>query len=149
MVTEKTCAKCKKVKPANEFSPNGGTRLRSHCKPCHAAANRGKCRRAHNLHIRYNLTIDQYDAMLASQGGVCAICGSKGGKRHMSVDHDHYCCPGRNSCGKCVRGILCQNCNLYLLGRICKETAKGKDHALEILRKAGDYLRKATETADS
>lgn len=27
------------------------------------------------------------------------------------VDHDHKCCSGDKSCGKCVRGILCPGCN--------------------------------------
>jgi hypothetical protein len=27
------------------------------------------------------------------------------------VDHDHSCCPGRQTCGKCVRGLICRQCN--------------------------------------
>lgn len=33
------------------------------------------------------------------------------------VDHDHACCPRSNSCGKCVRGILCRECNKLLPDR--------------------------------
>jgi hypothetical protein len=50
------------------------------------------------------LSVDEYDAMLARQNGVCAICGTvcKSG-RALAVDHDHIT-------GE-VRGLLCMNCN--------------------------------------
>jgi hypothetical protein len=37
----------------------------------------------------YGITVDQYDEMLAAQGGVCALCGKKPGKVRLGVDHDH------------------------------------------------------------
>jgi recombination endonuclease VII len=64
---------------------------------------------------RYNLTADQYAAMLEAQSGACAICKKApdptGRMKRLSVDHDHGCCPGDRSCGKCVRGLLCGTCN--------------------------------------
>lgn len=46
----------------------------------------------------------QYDAMLESQGGVCACCGEKpSADKRLAVDHDHA--TGR------VRGLLCTRCN--------------------------------------
>lgn len=43
------------------------------------------------------------------QGGLCAACRDK---PPTQVDHDHSCCSGKTSCGKCVRGLLCSKCNL-------------------------------------
>ena len=44
--------------------------------------------------------------------GACAICGKreKSG-RSLCSDHDHACCPGERSCGKCTRSFLCRKCN--------------------------------------
>lgn len=68
---------------------------------------------------RFNVTPEWYDATLAQQGGVCAICKEPETFRHrgrgevvaLSIDHDHACCPGTGSCGGCVRGLLCDRCN--------------------------------------
>lgn len=59
----------------------------------------------------YSITPEQYDHMLEKQGGVCAICEKSSEDRMLSVDHDHACCPGPRSCGRCVRGLLCITCN--------------------------------------
>ena len=65
---------------------------------------------------RYGLTEEAIAVMLAAQGGRCAICGSTDpGRGSWCVDHDHSCCPGRVTCGgKCIRGLLCQRCNVGL-----------------------------------
>ena len=68
---------------------------------------------------KYNYGIEphRYELLLQAQGGVCAICGRpetaviRGTIASMSVDHDHGCCPGKKSCGKCIRGLLCRRCN--------------------------------------
>ena len=71
-----------------------------------------------NLYGKYRLSLETYDAMLTAQGGKCAICGadSPGDVRigRFHVDHDHACCPGDKTCGKCVRGLLCRACNTAL-----------------------------------
>jgi hypothetical protein len=61
--------------------------------------------------MRYKLTHEQYEKMLEDQGGVCAICKKPPGKKALCVDHDHACCSTERTCGKCVRGLLCNNCN--------------------------------------
>lgn len=51
-------------------------------------------------------------AMLDAQGGGCAICHDPIERGTWHVDHDHACCPtGARSCGKCIRALLCGNCN--------------------------------------
>lgn len=49
-----------------------------------------------------------YEEMLDKYDGMCWICRIKDG---YVIDHDHSCCSGSYSCGECVRGILCNNCN--------------------------------------
>jgi len=69
------------------------------------AARRGARGRAAWLKARYGMTLADYDAMLAEQGGVCAICKTSY-DRTLSIDHDHAT--------NLVRGILCSNCNTGL-----------------------------------
>lgn len=60
--------------------------------------------RKSHLRSKFGLDSEAYDAMLAAQGGVCAICAQtcKSGNR-LAVDHCH-------STGL-VRGLLCGFCN--------------------------------------
>ncbi len=67
--------------------------------------------RDHALKSRYGITRAEYNQILRTQGGVCAICGvpprvldKKGNKgRALAVDHDHKT--------KKIRGLLCVFCN--------------------------------------
>ena len=60
----------------------------------------------------FGLEEGEYEALLESQSGVCAICGEretntyKGKIRSLAVDHCHET--------KRVRGLLCMNCNTLL-----------------------------------
>jgi hypothetical protein len=73
----------------------------------------------------YGLTVESHEALLEKQGYVCAICkqaetcqvGTGYRVSRLSIDHDHRCCPGNGSCGRCVRALLCASCNL-LVGRV-------------------------------
>ena len=59
--------------------------------------------RKSHLKRKYGLTLEGFEALLASQGGGCAICGKADAD---NVDHDH-------ETGQ-VRGILCWNCNIAI-----------------------------------
>ena len=71
----------------------------------------------------YGLSTEAYQEMLASQGGVCALCGGTPGARALGVDHDHA--TGR------IRGLLCSPCNTGI-GNLRDDP--------DLLRKAIAYL---------
>lgn len=131
----KNCPKCDTVKPITEFSPykySKHTKYSSWCKKCcntYAATPRYKTVRskrfklrykedrefkkrhlANGLFAKYGITLQEYEKLFDKQHGVCALCGkpSHFKNRKLAVDHDHSCCKG---CVKCIRGLLCDNCN--------------------------------------
>lgn len=71
-------------------------------------------KRRYHLLRTYNMTLEDFDSLLNSQEGLCAMCGEGFGEEIPSVDHDHSCCPSSRSCGKCVRGLLHRRCNSLL-----------------------------------
>jgi len=71
-------------------------------------------KRRQHLKASYKLAPEAYDRMLEERGGVCAICKNPPAKGRLAVDHDHSCCPGMKTCGKCIRGLLCHKCNRAL-----------------------------------
>jgi hypothetical protein len=80
--------------------------------------------RAGHLKRKFGLSLEQYEEMLASQNGGCAICGDppeEGTSLH--IDHDH-------DTGE-VRGLLCVRCNNGL-GQFKEEA--------ELVRAAAAYL---------
>jgi len=91
-----------------------------------------RCARDEKYIRDYGITADDYEALLEQQGNVCKICHrpERNGKQ-LSIDHDHTCCPGRKSCGGCIRGLLCNRCNMGI-GYL------GED--LDRLQSAIDYL---------
>jgi hypothetical protein len=77
------------------------------------------------LRATYNITLGEYNVILAFQGGVCALCGRPPGKRALHVDHDHRT--------RRTRGLLCFSCNYKIIGRV-------RDP--EVFRRAARYLER-------
>jgi hypothetical protein len=81
---------------------------------------------------RHGLSEERYETLIEKQNSCCAIC-----KRPFipgeppRIDHNHECCPGAYSCGECVRGLLCANCN-FGLGSF-KDNETNLRNALEYL----------------
>ena len=120
--TEKWCCACGMFKGLGGFTTNLGSLsgVYTYCREC-TKAKRDKTKdKRYAAHVlkKYNLTQDQYQEILESQGGVCGNpgCGTNqsGGQGRWHIDHDHACCSGTWSCGRCVRGLLCNSCNVGL-----------------------------------
>lgn len=77
------------------------------------------CSSARLAAVQYNITVEQFQLLYSSCGNLCELCGcpetSKDHRssriRRLAIDHDHNCCPGSYSCGNCIRGLLCGECN--------------------------------------
>ncbi len=136
------CRICKEAKSEDRFEliKASGNR-RKVCREC--IANRRKAKQDNDpewkltraftlLKWKYGISREQYELRLSEQGGSCAVCNDVVDYL-LHVDHDHDCCEGRVTCGLCIRGLLCIQCN----------SAMGimKDDPVR-LRKAADYLER-------
>ena len=155
----KFCSRCKTNKNSNEFYTNTSRKdgLGTYCINCQneysrkryaspekykqrkMSQNENKIKRKISsrkwyLKSTYNLTIEQYNKMLIDQSGRCDICETQiTHDRYFDVDHNHNCCNGYKSCGKCVRGLICFNCNSIL--------GHSKEN-INILEKTISYIKK-------
>lgn len=98
------------------------------------------------MEATYNITVEMYWAMYEAQGNACGICQIVKGKgpldtdkrkKHLCVDHDHQCCPGKTSCGQCVRGLLCTRCNVFV-GHVKdshRAFLRGAEHLVDPIRR--------------
>lgn len=121
----RTCRACGVFKPVSELRKNKACRL-GVTKICNRCVSEQVMRRrdeapdvALNSHLRrtFGITLDQYNALLERQNGVCAICGEPPtiimGRRsprqgrmvrpRLVVDHCHET--------GLIRGLLCTPCN--------------------------------------
>lgn len=98
-----------------------------------------RVRRDHGLRVKYGITLVQLEQMVSNQDSRCAICLREFTEdRVPNVDHDHDCCPGEMTCGKCIRGVLCRRCNHVLLG------AANDDP--QLLRRAANHVERVQST---
>ena len=117
----KRCRSCGEVKPSSEFTLSSRSRdgldfrcaecTRSWMKKRYRASTPDEIKRRQERHIKraYGMSLSDYEALLAEQGGGCAICGGPpGNQKGYHIDHDHET--------GAVRGILCQGCNHTLGG---------------------------------
>jgi hypothetical protein len=140
--THKTCRKCHLRQQLSAFYKNRHTKdgFQPYCKACSKAATysyrtttggliRTVTARTKNALKKYSLTQDQYDAMMAAQNYVCAICHQpeqtkhKEVSRRLAVDHCHTT--------GAIRGLLCSHCN-HGIGRFHDK--------IDLLKSAIDYL---------
>lgn len=90
-----------------------------------------KCTQINRLCRDYGLSPEKIEELLDIQENRCPVCRQEFVET-SHVDHDHSCCSGKTSCGKCVRGLLCNNCNNGL-GRF--------EDDVDRLQAAIDYLK--------
>lgn len=103
---QRLCSRCKKIFPLEEFNKSNH---KNRCIECQFWVKRdGYLKRT------YGIDTTTYEKMLEKNNGGCYICGKtqKENGKYLAVDHDHLCCNNyKVSCGKCIRGILCDTCN--------------------------------------
>lgn len=102
------------------------------CRECKADPRSNEPEREHRRRLKtYGLTQNQYDEMLAAQGGLCAICKTpEPGRKTWAIDHCHDT--------GVVRGLLCLACNSGI-GHL-------RDSA-ELLLSAAEYISRAKVAA--
>lgn len=117
------CISCGQDKPRSEFYNNStaASGKTASCKPCTLLRNQLST---------YNLSVEQYQQLVASQKNSCRICGAgpdslrNRQRQSLSIDHNHQ--TGQ------VRGLLCVACN-HALGLMADQP--------EWLEAAAQYLR--------
>lgn len=126
------CVGCNQVKPGSQMV-SGKAEL---CKECHARrhntrkifspeyksvqvkandrwrVDNPRASKNNVLKFKYKMSLEDFENLLDTQKGDCAICSLPAGDgESFVVDHDHNCCPRTATCGKCVRALVHGYCN--------------------------------------
>lgn len=106
--TEKRCPRCEATRPLDAFAQSKRSKdgRGVYCRACikERRAERSDKYREYEYRKRYGIGQVEYDAMLAAQGGVCAIC------RGLCIQYERLCVDHDHETGA-VRGLLCIRCN--------------------------------------
>jgi hypothetical protein len=113
--------RCKERAESERKSGNPEYQARAHKR----YVRRADVHRRQYVQWAYRLTPEEYDVLVESQHGLCAICGSRPGARRLAIDHDHAT--------GAIRGLLCGSCNNGL-GRF-KDNPATLDAAAAYLRR--------------
>lgn len=98
----KRCVECGVVKELSLFSPYSAGKNYYHpaCTTCQPRYNKRNL-----IKSKYKMALEDYEKIVAAGCEVCAAT------ENVVLDHDHSCCPTERTCGNCIRGALCSNCN--------------------------------------
>lgn len=112
----KRCRKCNQIKDLCAFTKDGRSPdgYAPRCADCRREARRlsepdQRANKSRYMKWKYGITLDQFEEIVASQGGVCASCGNgqnKDGSAFLDMDHCHKT--------RINRGALCNACNIAL-----------------------------------
>lgn len=151
----KTCSKCSILYAEERFSKHRCIHCVRQWQQEYYWRNRDKIRKRttewNKVNVRsrhacfiksaHGITLDQYEAMLAAQGGVCAICKQpetvrhkNGAVRRLPIDHDHAT--------GAVRDLLCYRCN-SMIG-YSRERIDLLEGAIQYIQKHKRDIRKAS-----
>jgi len=121
------CMECEQLLPIEKFSDRGRYK-NSRALSCASCV---------SLWTNFRLSWAAFQELIENAAGRCEICGTDdpGTGTRWNVDHDHGCCSTNKTCGKCVRGILCRDCNW--------EIARMDDDPRR-LERAAEYIRRTT-----
>lgn len=130
MLAEQTCYRCDRTLPLESFNRMSKKKSghRGECRECQRIdrlrymaevdpTEHAERRRASKYRQRFRKSLAEVEAIFAEADYSCEACGTHRDDTHngtLVLDHNHACCSGEYTCGKCIRGVLCTKCNLGL-----------------------------------